>query len=174
MMPVDGVIATLPLVHFLPPGYLREPPVKEIGWPGATLEVKTNAPKNKSLWGRSNASTFSVSQKFDLDSLARTLAKIAHAFCIGKFGSSFFEAWLPPYILGTDLALSYFVGGVPGSIEPVNLLHQLTSKAGKVANREWLVSADIRLFAQIGGPHTTVIVGRTTEELVRSRLAENR
>jgi HNH endonuclease len=75
MMPVDGVVATLPLVHFLPPGYLREPQVMEIGWPGATLEVKTNAPKNKSLWGRSNASTFSVSQKFDLDSLARTLAK---------------------------------------------------------------------------------------------------
>jgi hypothetical protein len=128
MMPVDGVVATLPLVHFLPPGYLREPPVKEIGWPDATLEVKTNAPKNKSLWGRSNASTFSVSQKFDLDSLARTLAKIAHAFCIGEFGSSFFEAWLPPYILGTDLALSYLVGGVPGSIEPVNLLHQLQGK----------------------------------------------
>jgi hypothetical protein len=173
MMPIEGVIATLPWVHFLPPGYLSEHPDKEIGWTGATLEVRTDAPRKRSLWDKSNASAFSVSQQFDLDSLARTLAKIAHALCIGEFGSSFFEPWLPPYILGTDRALSYLVGGVPGSLEPVSELHQLRYNAGQVANGEWLVSADIRLFAQ-GGPHTTVIVGRTTEELVRSRLAENR
>lgn len=174
MMPIEGVIATLPLVHFLPPGYLREPPVKEIGWTGVTHEVKTAAPRKRSLWDGSNASAFSVSQQFDLDSLARTLAKIAHALCIGEFGSSFFEPWLPPYILGTDLALSYLVGGAPGSLEPVSELHQLRYNAGQVANGQWLVSADIRLFAQFGGPHATVIVGRTTEELVRSRLAKNR
>jgi hypothetical protein len=174
MTPIEGVIATLPLVHFLPPGYLREPPVKEIGWPGGIFEVKTDAPRKRRLWERSNASAFSVSQQFDVDSLARTLAKIAHALCIGEFGSSFFEPWLPPYILGTDLALSYLVGGAPGSLEPVSELHQLRYNARQVANSQWLVSADIRLFAQIGGPHATVIVGRTTEELVRSRLAENR
>jgi hypothetical protein len=131
LMPIEGVIATLPWVHFLPPGYLREPRIKEFGWNGATLEVRVDAPRNKSLCDRSNASTFSVTQKFDLDSLARTLAKIAHALCIGEFGSSFFEPWLLPYILGTDLALSYLVGGMPESLAPVSELHQLRYNAGQ-------------------------------------------
>jgi hypothetical protein len=85
-MPVAGAIATLPIVHFLPPGIFRVPPVKEVGWTGATLEVKTDAPRDRSAWESSPAESFSFTQKFDVDALALTLPKIAHAIAVGELG----------------------------------------------------------------------------------------
>src|ERR1035437_9310767 len=74
-MPVDAMIATLPLVHFLPPGYFRTPARKETGWTGATLEVKTDAPRNPDQWKEYPVPDLSVTQTFAVDALARTLAK---------------------------------------------------------------------------------------------------
>ena len=171
VMPIAGVVATLPLVHFLPPGYLRSPRIKQIGWTGVRLETKTDGPRDKTAWSKSAASSFSFIQRFDVDALALMLAKIAHATCIERFGFNFFDPWLPPYILGKDRALSYLVGGANKPLEPVNKLHEIqyTAAFNETAG-EWLASVDIRLFAQFGGPDAQVIVGQTSEELVRSCL----
>jgi HNH endonuclease len=130
MMPVEGVVAIMPWVHFLPPGIFRDPPVKEVGWTGATLEVKSDQPRDNSVWGKHKGQTFSFMQKFDVDALARTLAKIAHAIAIGELGINAFEHWLPPDILGADPALSYLVGSGAGSLDPTNVLHEIKWTVG--------------------------------------------
>lgn len=176
MMPVEGVIAILPLVHFQPPAIFRDPPVKEIGWTGTRLEVKTDGPRDTSSWRKHSAKTFSFAQKFDVDALARTLAKIAHATAVGALGIEAFEHWLPPYILGTDPALSYLIGAGDGSLDPTNILHKIKWTVGPKTDRHlltrYLVTVNIRLFAQFGGPHSMVVVGKSSEDFVRARLAE--
>lgn len=177
MMPVEGIIATRPLVHFLPPGIFRDLPVREAGWTGATLEVKTDQPRDNSDWGKHRAQTFSFTQKFDVDALARTLAKIAHAIAVGELGINAFEHWLPPYILGKDPALSYLVGAAEGSLDLANELHEIKWTVGPRTDchlvTRYLVTVNIRLFAQYGGPHAMVVVGKSSEDFVRARLAQN-
>jgi hypothetical protein len=177
MMPVEGVVAIMPWVHFLPPGIFRDPPVKEVGWTGATLEVKSDQPRDNSVWGKHKAQTFSFMQKFDVDALARTLAKIAHAIAIGELGINAFEHWLPPDILGADPALSYLVGSGAGSLDPTNVLHEIKWTVGPRMEQnfvnQYMVTVNIRLFAQFGGPHAMVVVGKSSEEFVRTRLSQN-
>ncbi len=176
IMPVEGVIATRPLVHFLLPGIFRDPPVREAGWTGATLEVKTDQPRDNSAWGKHKAQTFSFTQKYDVDALARTLAKIAHAIAVGELGINAFEHWLPPYILGMDPALSYLVGAGEGSLDPANVLHEIKWTVGPRTDchlvTQYLVTVNIRLFAQYGGPHAMVVVGKSSEDFLRARLAQ--
>lgn len=171
-MPVDATLGVLPTIRMLPPGYLRTPAVREKGWTGATLSVRLQGPKNLAVWANSPAKSFEFNQKFDADALARTYAKTAHALCVGEFGFDFFEPWLPPYILGQDPNLSYVIGGAPRSDEPEDVLHNLTYWAGKHSNGEWLVVADLRFFAQAGGPFARVIVGRTAEDKVLARVSK--
>ena len=150
-MPVAGAIATVPIVHFLPPGIFRVPPVKEVGWTGVTLEVKTDAPRDRSAWESSPAESFSFQQKYDVDALARTLAKIAHAIAVGELGIGAFEHWLPPYILGEDPTLSYLVGGGDGALAPSDRLHDIqwtvSPRNGDVKN--YLVTVRIRTLLSI-------------------------
>jgi hypothetical protein len=166
-MPIQGVITTIPTVQFRPPGYFRNPLIKETNWTGATLGVQTGSPRNIQIWQDYSSPDFSVEQGFDLDSFARMMAKIAHATCVGTFGLDWLTPWLPPYILGADAALSYVVGGAEGPLEPKNTLHEIRYDVTMIGGI-LLVTCTIRLFAQFGGPHTKVIVGQTTEECVQS------
>jgi len=125
------------------------------------------SPRNIQIWQDYSSPDFSVEQGFDLDSLARMMAKIAHATCVVTFGLDWFTPWLPPYILGADAALSYVVGGAEGPLEPKNTLHEIRYDVTMIGGI-LLVTCAIRLFAQFGGPHTKVIVGQTTEECVQS------
>jgi hypothetical protein len=172
-LPISAMLATLPTIRMLPPGHLRNPAVREKGWTGATLSVRLKGPNDLAAWANTPSTSIAFTQEFDADALARTYAKTAHALCIGTFGQDFFEPWLPPYILGKDPHLSYLIGGAPHSDAPEQVLHNLTYWAGKHENGEWLVLTDIRFFAQAGGPHARVIVGRTTEEKVLARLAQD-
>lgn len=171
MVPIKGVIATLPWVHFLPPGIMRTPQVNEVGWVGVKLEVKSASPQDQTIWQNYNAPNFSVEQRFDVDSLARTLAKIAHATCIAELGIDAFEHMLPPYILGEKKELSYLVGGVRRSMEPNETLHEVVWKVSPGTDGWHWVMVEIRLFAQIGGPSALVIVGPATPDL-HSRARE--
>lgn len=169
LVPKEGVIATMPLFRFRPPGYLLDPAHKEIGWTGATFEVKTDAPRQQKLWKNYKAPNFSVTQKFDPDSHARLLAKIAHALAVGHLGLNGFEAWLPPYILGNDHCLSYLVGGFDANEEPLNVLHEIRYEVWPTTEK-FIVLVKLRLFAQFGGPHAQVVVGTSTSEMLDRKL----
>jgi hypothetical protein len=164
----EGAIATMPVFRFRPPGYLVDPMRKEIGWAGATFELKTDPPRQPELWKSYKAPSFSVTQRFDPDSHARLLAKIAHALAIGHLGLDGFEPWLPPYILGHDQCLSYLVGGFVANEEPLNVLHEIKYEVWPADDR-FIVLVKLRLFAQFGGPHTQVVVGTSTTEMLNRR-----
>jgi hypothetical protein len=172
LVPVDGVVSTLPWVHFRTAGFFRNPQKKEAGWTGTRLEVKTAKPKNGALFRALPPSSYSVNQSFDVDSLARTLAKIAHATCVGVFGLDGFRPWLPPYILGSDTALSHVVGGHDGPLLPANVLHEISYEVAEHQG-QWLVTTNIRLFAQVGGPHAKIIVGEANEKTIRLNAVES-
>lgn len=110
LLPEAGVIAMLPLVHFPTAGIFRNPPEKSPSWEGMTLEVRTDAPRDTASWETSSAENFSFVQTFDVDSLARMLAKIAHCNAVGYLGFDSFEHWIPPLILGQDPNIPYLVG----------------------------------------------------------------
>jgi hypothetical protein len=78
-MLIPGVITTIPTVQFRPPGYLTDPATKKADWTGAILGAQVGSPRNVQIWQDYSAPDFSVEQGFDLDSFARTMAKIAHA-----------------------------------------------------------------------------------------------
>jgi hypothetical protein len=165
LVPKDGAIGTMPIFRFNPPGILVNPALKQPGWLGMTLEVRTDSPRNPEIWKNYNVSNFSVEQEFDIDSHARLLAKIAHATAVGHLGLSGFAPWLPPYILGKDECLSYLVGGCDANESPANQLHEVTYEVFPW-EASFLVQVKIRLFAQFGGPHALVVVGSSTREML--------
>jgi hypothetical protein len=128
LMPIDGARVPFPWVHFLPPGFVRDPPFKGAGWVGAKLEVKNLGPRSAKLWKENAAPEMQDSLTFDVDSLARMLAKIAHSISVAELGVDAFEHWLPPYILGADKALPYLIGGATDTLEPRHKLHEITWK----------------------------------------------
>ena len=68
-------------------------------------------------------------QPFDIACIARTVAKIAHAFSVAEHGRLGFEPTLPRIILGTDDRYSHFVGNPPiSSGEATDTLHTLSSQ----------------------------------------------
>ena len=176
VMPIQDVPAFVPIVHFLPPGYLRNPPVRVEHWTGHTLTFYSFQQNPPPSW---KAPKYQVrgSQTFDVDSLARMLAKIGHALCIAEFGVDSFEHWLPPYILGTDPHLSYLVGGLPPWLrmpyESQSVVFQISPNIHHMPNGDWLVFALIELFAPYGSRPVMVIAGQTTDEFALSRLPKN-
>lgn len=166
LLPINGIIANLPLVQFLPPGYMRTPPVKEIGWVGAELSAHTIGPLSMDSWEHQS---YSLEQKYDLDCLALTLAKISHVLCVAEFGFETFDHWLPPYILGYDKNLSYLIGGASESGEPRNVLHDLKFEVCQQGDGNFMIFVKARLFAQFGGPTALIVVGPTTQERLDAR-----
>lgn len=178
-LPVEGRIAMFPVVNLLAPGYLRIPKVREIGWVGAELSVKHDAPRDRSSWAAyPQGAKIGFKQSFPLDEYAKVLAKIAHAIATAELGLDAFEHWLPPYIKGDDPHLSYLVGGCDEPWDPQEVLHNIQWTVGpyKENPHEYLVFVKIRLFAQLGGPTAVVVAGKSSLEFVerfRARFTEH-
>ena len=97
---------------------------------------------------------------------ARTLAKIAHAYAIAKYGADAFEPLLPPLILGETDTAAYLVGR-DGSRDPEaqpKLLHDVCRMDARRDNGLSYLGVAIQLFAMIGMPRYHVIVGQRLKE----------
>ena len=112
------------------------------------------------------SSSFTFGHEFNVDSLARTIAKIAHSSAVRSLGCDNFVHWLPPYILGKDECLSYVVGGADMPQNPVKQMHEVISEVWPT-EKDFLVTTKIRLFAPFGEPFATVIVGTHAGEARR-------
>jgi hypothetical protein len=93
----------------------------------------------------------------------RVLAKIAHGYCVRKFGCDGFEPFLPDIVLGKTLHLPdiwKYVGGLetgPRSEKPHFLSIQRIPVRG-----ETVLSVSIKLFAHFPVPSYQLIAGRVS------------
>ena len=92
--------------------------------------------------------------KFNPESLCKLFAKIAHGAAVAEIGPNNFIPFLPPYILGADKALGYYVGTLPDKLEKTQQLHQI-----KLIQYEQLLISHVRLFGNFGLPTWEVVVG---------------
>jgi hypothetical protein len=98
----------------------------------------------------------------------RMLAKIAHGVAVSTYGSDGFVQLLPDIILGKVDTVPYLVGTeytepktAKLDLGPVpNLLHRLNIAEYLVNERDNFIIASIRLFAYLGAPTYSVVVGR--------------
>lgn len=163
-LPFEDTFAIRPIVAFAQAGILRQPPVKEQGFVGAILSVQAAHPLKRDAWQRHRVRHMDNCQTFHVESLALLYAKICHGFAVAWFGIDSFEHWLSPYILGDDPCLSYLVGGMPGGELPYPVSHQASWRL--LLNRDNLIVVNLRLFANLGGPWSHVVVGRASDALV--------
>ena len=61
------------------------------------------------------------------------------------------------------------MGGYTADETPVETLHQITWGAWKGLDT-YLILVRLRLFAQFGGPHSQVVVGTATQEMLDRRF----
>lgn len=188
-MPNDGMWGYLPTIKFKSPGFYRLNDYQfseKYKWVGVTLGInKYRGPKDISIWKDFGSDTYSYEgKKFDVDSYALLMAKIAHCACVGEFGVDNFQHLLPPFILGEKqvsdgvgrkvstfdvirvalkhptVDLAFFVGSIE-EIKPPLLgsyyeIHADLQPYGKLG---YIVYSAIRLFPLIGGPMALVVVG---------------
>jgi hypothetical protein len=74
--------------------------VKNTGWAGAKLEIKSTGPQDSDIWKKLPKGTLTITQQFDVDAIALLLAKISHSLCVANLGVDGFSHLLPPYIFG--------------------------------------------------------------------------
>ena len=64
--------------------------------------------------------------RYDLHTLARALAKIAHGFAVAQFGIDGFRPCLPKLILGEYWFAPFFVGGeMDDPPPPIDQMHEV-------------------------------------------------
>jgi hypothetical protein len=98
----------------------------------------------------------------------RMLAKIAHGVAVSTYGPDGFDQFLPDIILGKSDKVPHFVGTeytepktAKLDLKPVpDLLHQLNIAEYLVNDRDHLIIASVRLFAYLGAPTYSVVVGK--------------
>lgn len=176
-MPIDGLLGTIPIIQFQPPGFLRNPVEKPQTFAGTTLSMKTIRPKDLSIWEELGVADIGTQMTFQVESYALLIAKIAHCAAIGEFGVNNFDHLLPQYIINQNSdGLHYLVGGIAEN-EVSSLssnMHYIKSEVFK-HGKEFYVSVKIQLFANLGGIITQVIAGLTDVsriEAIKSHLKE--
>jgi HNH endonuclease len=111
--------------------------------------------------------TARVYQPFSPDKFCRMIAKIAHCQAVASFGVDAFDALLPGLILGRTEIISHYVGGSPytqdatipsGPVTEVTHEMRLRERISVKGDRR-LVSAVIRLFANLNAPAYEALVG---------------
>lgn len=154
-----GAIAGFPIIRFkTPPGALALPPVAN-DWPGVELEVKTAPPREPDHWKQlpqGKLSFYPVT--FHIPSFARLCAKIAHSFAVAEFGINGFDAWLPPYILGTDKRFGYVLGSSHEQQRSDPITNALNWSAYETTEFN-LLAVHIHLFPSMGQPPIAVVAG---------------
>lgn len=104
----------------------------------------------------SDAREYFVTYRFHGGYFMRLLAKTAHALAVAKYGLGAFKPLLPDVILRPGL--NNVVGGEFRDYPPDPHLHNAILKHVNAQGRTYLV-ADIRLFAKLGAPLYSVVVG---------------
>ncbi len=154
-----GAIAGFPIIRFKsPPGALMLPPIAP-EWPSVELQLMTAVPREQDHWKqlpRGELSFYPVA--FDLTSFARLCAKIAHGFAVAMFGRAAFDAWLPPYILGTDNRFGYVLGSSHEQQRNDSITNALNWSAYETTEFN-LLAVHIHLFPSMGQPPIAVVVG---------------
>jgi hypothetical protein len=110
----------------------------------------------------------------------RMLAKIAHGIAVSVYGPDGFVPLLPDLILGKSNAVPHLIGTeytdprtAQLDLEPVpDKLHVLNIAEYLVNERENFIIASIRLFAYLGAPAYSVVVGRPKHAPEKIRLAK--
>jgi hypothetical protein len=107
---------------------------------------------------------FRIARVGPLD-FARTLAKIAYAYAIARYGFDSFEPLCLPLILGKSARAPYLIGsdGTPTPDQP-SVLHDLHRLDAHREGEAPFLGVSIRLFAMLGMPRYHVILGRRLKE----------
>jgi len=93
---IDGHLGIFPIIHYPPPGILRDLAQSSSNWIGTKLTTKIIHPKNPNRWDDHRTKTVEQTMHYDTDSLGRMLAKIAYVAAVGQFGFEQFDSWLLP------------------------------------------------------------------------------
>jgi hypothetical protein len=163
----DESVVFLPMVHFLPPGMLRDPPVEPVDWVGATLEAKEITPTRPIPWDKVRGNNLKFDQTFNVECLALTLAKIGHAYAAAEYGLDNFKPFLPPIIRGERGGIHTYVGGDVERFQDPGQLHSIRLRLGHPSyssRADYLLMVSIGLMSQFGAPTALVIVGRAEEK----------
>lgn len=167
-----GAIVFAPIFQPTPIGILENPPVltgRGVGW---VFTMKRQEPIEPDLWKTLPAGPIRFSSgPIHLETYARVLAKIAHAFAAAIFGLDRFEAWLPPIIRGEDVEFGKLIGASPLPLHGGQVVHALKWAAFPHAD-EYLLAVDIVLFPYLEQPWIRVIVGRTTVAAATAAYSE--
>jgi hypothetical protein len=103
-----------------------------------------------------------ATQPLDMRYFCRMLAKIGHAFATFELGVGGFTPILTDIIRDPDRSARTaigFVGGLPSPPTPPRSLHHLSVGRAAIAGGPTFVIVRIHLFAQLGAPVYSVVVG---------------
>ena len=161
-----NTLAIRPIIELPLAGFLQNPPNREGGFVGAKLSTQMSQPLDINAQRNIKFEEMQFNQIFDLESLARLYAKICHGYAVALFGIDRFTPWLPPYILGQDNHLSYVVGGATKNESKYPSSYQISWSIHNIINgHKNVIIFDLRLFANLGGPWSQVIVGTAHDDL---------
>jgi hypothetical protein len=178
LAPISNSFGTYPIFKLNEPGFLINHTKFDFDWVGCSLNSITIKPQDPALFKQFNSWTFS--QEFDINTYAKLMVKIAHGFASAELDIDNFDAWIPDILLNNkEELLPYVVGSLPNEDSPSNHTYELNYsiypwEGGEGINH--FIQVKIRLFAYMGGPTTTVIVGTTSNEgldRIRKKIERN-
>jgi hypothetical protein len=170
-----GAIAQFPIFRLQPLGALRIPPVEIDTWEGVIFELKSDSPRDSSLWNHLPSGKLSFNSSiFNVEAFALLCAKIGHSYGVAVFGLDAFSAWLPQYILGAKNGLSHLIGS--SNVTPLQN-GSLTSLSWSVYETTLgiLLAVHIQLFPSMGQPPVVVIIGNlSSDQYAKARAHPDR
>lgn len=110
-----------------------------------------------------NSARIGVAVKADATSFARMLAKIGLGLAVAKYGIGGFRPLVRDLILSKPEESGYWVGGFAGQqigLPKTANLHEVRLTTHEAAAGVVFIVAEIRLFAEFGGPTNYVVVGQ--------------
>lgn len=185
LIPNNAVAPIYPTIKFKLPGYYRIPEwrstERKFRRVGTVYGILTGSPKDPVLHNIFARRGYSLSSSpFDPDSFALLMAKIGHCLAVGHYGVDNFEHILPRFILGEKeipfkysskrseelVDLSFFVGSFREECAVRMWNHEqfLSVERSTSLQGYYAIHAGMRLFAGVGGPTGSVVVGFVHEK----------
>jgi len=95
----------------------------------------------------------------DTQRFSQMLAKIAHSYAVARLGLGNFSPLLLSHILKTEGYPWHFVGGDDAPLLSSTALHELSCNECEANGKRYIV-VRVRLFAFLGAPNYSVVVGQ--------------
>jgi hypothetical protein len=108
---------------------------------------------------RGSAEAISFQTALDVGRVFQLIAKIAHGFVVANYGLDNFKPLLAEYILDPNPAIRTDLIGAVADASETEAINQVTTYSARIPNGLAYVMANIRLFACLGAPKYTVMVG---------------